>query len=55
MPKRKAQTAVSAVPKASLGARIKKDIIKNYQLYLLMIPGFLLMSRPRMQSAIYSQ
>ena len=43
MPKRKAQTAVSAVPKASLGARIKKDIIKNYQLYLLMIPGFLLL------------
>ena len=43
MPKRKAQTAVPAVPKASLGARIKKDIIKNYQLYLLMIPGFLLL------------
>ncbi len=43
MPKRKAQTAVSAVPKASLGARIKKDIIKNHQLYLLMIPGFLLL------------
>ncbi len=41
MPKRKAQTAVPAVPKASLGTRIK-DIIKNYQLYLLMIPGFLL-------------
>ena len=30
MPKRKAQTAVPAVPKASLGTRIKKDIIKNY-------------------------
>lgn len=43
MPKRKTQTAVPAVPKASLGARIKKDIIKNYQLYLLMIPGFLLL------------
>ena len=43
MPKRKAQTAVPAVPKASLGTRIKKDIIKNYQLYLLMIPGFLLL------------
>ena len=43
MPKRKAQTAVPAVPKASLGAWIKKDIIKNYQLYLLMIPGFLLL------------
>ena len=43
MPKRKTQTAVPAVPKASLGTRIKKDIIKNYQLYLLMIPGFLLL------------
>ena len=43
MPKRKAQTAVPAVPKASLGTRIKKDIIKNHQLYLLMIPGFLLL------------
>ena len=43
MPKRKAQTAVPAVPNAALGTRIKKDIIKNYQLYLLMIPGFLLL------------
>lgn len=43
MPKRKPQTAQTAVTKAPLGARIKKDIIRNYQLYLLMIPGFLLL------------
>ena len=39
----KQQTTVPAVPKDIPRCADKKDIIKNYQLYLLMIPGFLLL------------
>ena len=43
MPKRTKKTAELAEPKAPLWARIKKDIKRNYLLYLLMVPGFLIL------------
>lgn len=43
MSKREPKTAKPTRAKESYGRRIKKDIVRNYQLYLLMIPGFLLL------------
>lgn len=43
MPKRTKKSAAVALPKAPLWTRIKKDLTRNYLLYLLMIPGFLLL------------
>ena len=43
MPKRTKKTAELAEPKAPLWARMKKDIKRNYLLYLLMVPGFLIL------------
>ena len=42
MPKRIKNSAAVAVPKAPLWTRIKKDVARNYLLYLLMVPGFLI-------------
>ena len=40
----KKQAASKALlPKEPLAARIKKDLRNNYLLYLLMVPGFLLL------------
>ena len=43
MPKRTQKSAAVALPKASLWTRIKKDLMRNHLLYLLMVPGFLLL------------
>ena len=43
MPKRTKKSEAVAMPKASLWTRIRKDIARNYLLYLLMVPGFLLL------------
>ena len=43
MSKRSKNAAVSAQPKKPLGQRIKKDLKKNYMLYLLLIPGIIIL------------
>ena len=43
MSKRSKHAAVSAQPKKPLGQRIKKDLKKNYMLYLLLIPGIIIL------------
>lgn len=43
MSAKKNKTAVQAVPKKTLGERIKKDIKKNYLLYIMLIPGLLVL------------
>ena len=39
----KAKTLSPEMPKKLLGQRIKKDLKKNYLLYLLLLPGILIL------------
>lgn len=39
----KAKTLSPEMPKKHLGQRIKKDLKKNYLLYLLLLPGILIL------------